>query len=85
MNQWICEDVGLVIDEIREKLDKKIKMYEQLSEETYNEFDDELNTTYYDIVTGLDLASDIIEEVADNWTSENPPAEILNKVKDKYK
>lgn len=81
MSEWICEDVGLVINEIREKLDNKIKMYEQLSEETYNEFDDEFDTTYYDIATGLNLASDIIDEVANNWTSDEPPQYVLDKVR----
>ena len=78
MSEWICEDVGLVIDEIRKKLEKELVSYLDI----INRKND---IKFEGVVLGLNIASNIIEDVADNWTSENPPAEVLNKLKDKYK
>ena len=77
MNQWICEDVGLVINELRDKFEKEISSY--LDDANHKE-----NDRIEGIICGLDIAVDILEEVADNWTSDSPPAEILNKLKSKY-
>lgn len=77
MNQWICEDVGLVLEELKAKLEKETTLY--LDAANHKE-----DARLEGIIQGLDIAGDILEEVADNWTSEDPPAEILNKLKSKY-
>ena len=77
MNQWICEDVGLVINELKEKFEEKMSFY--LDAANHKE-----DAKLEGIIHGLDIATDILEEVADNWTSEEPPAEVLNKLKSKY-
>ena len=77
MNQWICEDVGLVLEELKAKLEKETTLY--LDAANHKE-----DAKLEGIIQGLDIAGDILEEVADNWTSEDPPAEILNKLKSKY-
>lgn len=80
MNQWICEDVGLVLNEISDKLDAKIKHYTKLVKT-----DKALSVKYSDVLKGLNITKEVLEEVKDNWTADKPPIEVLNKLKDKYK
>ena len=77
MNHWICEDVGLFINQQRDKLSEKLNEYAEKEGEV-------MNDRIEGIIIGLNLAYDILDELADNWTSEDPPAEDLNKLKDKY-
>ena len=77
MNHWICEDVGLFINQQRDKLSEKLNEYAEKEGEV-------MNDRIEGIIIGLNLAYDILDELADNWTSEDPPAEVLNKLKDKY-
>jgi hypothetical protein len=77
MSKWICEDVGLFINQQRDKLSEKLNEYTEKEGEV---MDDRIEG----IIVGLNLAYDILDELADNWTSEDPPAEVLNKLKDKY-
>ena len=79
MSQWICEDVGLVLNEISDKLDAKIKHYAKLVKT-----DKAFSIKYSDVLKGLNIAKEVLEEVADNWTADKPPIEVLNKLKDKY-
>lgn len=69
MKYWICEDVGLVLNEIKEKLDEKIKYYSEHES---------------DALAGLNIAKKIIDEVADNWTSDEPAQYVLDKLEEKY-
>ena len=80
MNQWICEDVGLVLNEISDKLDAKIKHYTKLVKT-----DKAFSVKYSDVLKGLNITKEVLEEVKDNWTADKPPIEVLNKLKDKYK
>lgn len=77
MNQWICEDVGLVINELKEKFEEKMSFY--LDAANHKE-----DIRLEGIIQGLNVAYDILEEVSNNWMSEGPPAEVLNKLKSKY-
>ena len=77
MNQWICEDVGLVIEELKTKLEKEMALYLDAA----NQKED---IRLEGIIQGLNVAYDILEEVSNNWMSEDPPAEVLNKLKNKY-
>lgn len=75
MSEWICEDVGLVINEIREKLDAKIKEFSDYTTKPENIL------AFLDIVGGMMLAKSIVDEVANNWTSDEPPQYVLDKVR----
>lgn len=76
---WICEDVGLVLKELREKLDEKMKYYHHLNEDCFYE----LNFADYNIEKGLMIASNILDEVARNWSV--PTDDVINKVKERRK
>lgn len=78
MSQWICEDVGLVINELRDKFSEKLNYYEDIIEK------DGTCEQFEGILKGLNIAYDILDEVADNWTSETPSDEVLNKIKKHY-
>lgn len=80
MNQWICEDVGLVLNEYREKLDAKIAMYQK----KYDTRTDKSNETYFHIVEGLNIARGILDLVEENWTSDEPAQYVLDKLEEKY-
>lgn len=78
MSQWICEDVGLFINELRDRYSEKL-----------NELAEQQGESRADVrldgkISGFNLAYDILDELADNWTSENPPDEVLNKIKKHY-
>ena len=78
MSQWICEDVGLFINELRDRYSEKL-----------NELAEQQGESRTDVrldgkISGLNLAYDILDELADNWTSENSPEEVLNKIKKHY-
>lgn len=77
MSKWICEDVGLFINQQRDKLSELLNEYTEKEGEV-------MNDKIEGIIVGLNLAYDVLDELADNWTSEDPPAEVLNKLKDKY-
>ena len=78
MSQWICEDVGLFINELRDKLSEKLNEFDTKDGE---KTDDKIDG----IIKGLNIAYDLLDEAADNWTCENPPDEVLNKIKEHYK
>lgn len=78
MSQWICEDVGLVINELRDKFGDRLDYYEDVIEKEGK------SNTLEGIIKGINICYDALDEVADNWTSDKPPAEVLNKVKEKY-
>ena len=80
MNQLICEDVGLVLNEIREKLDAKIAMYQK----KYDTRTDKSNETYFHIVEGLCIARGILNLVEENWTANEPPQYVLDRIKERY-
>lgn len=69
MKYWICEDVGLVLNEIKEKLDEKIKYCSEYEG---------------DALAGLNIAKKIIDEITDNWTSDEPAQYVLDKLEEKY-
>lgn len=76
---WICEDVGLVLKELREKLDEKMKYYHHLNEDCFYELDSD----YYYMEEGLKIAKNILEEVAHNWSV--PTDDVINRVKERRK
>lgn len=78
MSQWICEDVGIVINELRNKFSEELNYYEDIIEK------DGTCEMFEGILKGINMCYDILDEVADNWTSDNPPVEVLDKIKDKY-
>ena len=78
MSDWICEDVGLFINELRDKLSEKLNEFDI---EDGEKADDKTNG----IIKGLNIAYDILDEAADNWICENPSDEVLNKIKEHYK
>ena len=78
MNQWICEDVGIVINELRDKFSEMLNYYEDIIEK------DGTCEMFEGILKGINICYDKLDEVADNWTSDDPPAEVLNKLKEKY-
>ena len=78
MSQWICEDVGLFINELRNKYSEK------LNELTEQQGESRTDVRLDGKISGLNLAYDILDELADNWTSENPSDEVLNKIKKHY-
>lgn len=78
MSQWICEDVSLFINELRDKLSEKLNEFDTKDGE---KTDDKIDG----IIKGLNIAYDLLDEAADNWTCENPPDEVLNKIKEHYK
>lgn len=78
MSSWICEDVGLVINELRDKFGDRLDYYEGVIEKEGK------SDTLEGIIKGINICYDVLDEVADNWTSDEPPAEVLNKVKEKY-
>lgn len=78
MSQWICEDVGLFINELRDKLSEKLNEFDTKDGEKTDDKTD-------GIIKGLNIAYDLLDEAADNWTCENPPNEVLNKIKEHYK
>lgn len=78
MSQWICEDVGLFINELRDKLSEKLNEFDTKDGEKTDDKTD-------GIIKGLNIAYDLLDEAADNWTCENPPDEVLNKIKEHYK
>jgi len=77
MSQWICEDVGLVINELRDKFSEKLNELDVKEGEPTDERID-------NVLKGINICYDILDEVADNWTCENPPEEVLNKIKSHY-
>ena len=77
MSQWICEDVGLFINELREKYSDK------LNELDYKE-GEEMNEKTEGIIKGFNLAYDILDELADMWTCDDPPEEVKSKLKKHY-
>ena len=78
MSQWICEDVGLFINQLRDKYSEK------LNELTEQQGEDRSDKRLDGKISGLNLAYDILDELADNWICENPPDEVLNKIKEHY-
>lgn len=60
MKQWVCEDVGLVINELRDKFSEKLNQLEG----------EEISPENEQLIKGVHLAYDILDEVADDWTSE---------------
>lgn len=60
MKQWVCEDVGLVINELRDKFSEKLNELEG----------EEISPENEQLIKGVHLAYDILDEVADDWTSE---------------
>lgn len=78
MNHWICEDVGLVINELRDKFSERLNYYEDIIEKDGN------RGQYDDIIKGINIAYDILDEVADRWTSDELPEDVVNKLKEKY-
>ena len=77
MSHWVCEDVGLVINELRDKFSEKLN---QLTESEGEKMDPKTE----DIIRGMNMAYDILDEVADSWTSEQPSEEVLNKIRKHY-
>ena len=77
MSQWICEDVGLFINELRNKFSEKLN---ELDVEDGERTDDKTDG----ILKGINLCYDILDEAADNWTCENPSEEVLDKIKKHY-
>lgn len=61
MGHWVCEDVGLVINELRDKFSEKLNQLEEK----------EIHPDTDLIVKGIHLAYDILDEVAENWVTKN--------------
>ena len=78
MSHWICEDVGLVINELREQFSERLNYYEDIIEK------DGTCEQFEGIIKGLNIAYDILDEVADRWTSDELPEDVVNKLKEKY-
>ena len=77
MSKWVCEDVGLFINELRDRYGEKLN---ELSEKEEKEMSPEIEN----IIRGFNYAYDILDEVADNWTCDEPPAEVMDKLKKHY-
>lgn len=77
MSQWICEDVGLFINQQRDKLSELLNEYTEKEGET-------MDPENEGIIKGINFAYDILDELADDWTSDNPSDEVKNIVKKHY-
>ena len=78
MSHWVCEDVGLVVNELREQFSERLNYYEDIIEK------DGTCEQFEGIIKGLNIAYDILDEVADRWTSDELPEDVVNKLKEKY-
>jgi len=74
MSEWICRDVGLVINELRDRFSQALSLLE-------DEEGEEMNRDIEMQIKGLNMAYDILDDVADCWMTDNPPQRILAKVK----
>ena len=71
MSEWICKDVGLVINELRDRYSTLLSELEDKEEESQNK----------DIgnqIKGLHMAYDILDEVANDWLTDTPPWRVLD-------
>lgn len=74
MSEWICKDVGLVINELRDRYSTLLSELEDKEEESQSK--DVENQ-----IKGLHMAYDILDEVANDWLTDTPPWRVLDQVK----
>lgn len=74
MSEWICKDVGLVINELRDRYSTLLSELEDKEEESQNK-------DIENQIKGLHMAYDILDEVANNWLTDTPPWRVLDQVK----
>lgn len=77
MSKWICEDVGLFINQQRDKLSELLNEYTEKEGET-------MDPENEGIIKGINFAYDILDELADDWTSDNPSDEVKDIVRKHY-
>ena len=77
MSRWICEDVGLFINQQRDKLSELLNEYTEKEGET-------MDPENEGIIKGINFAYDILDELADDWTSDNPSDEVKDIVRKHY-
>ena len=74
MSEWICKDVGLVINELRDRYSTLLSELEDKEEESQNK-------DIENQIKGLHMAYDILDEVANNWLTDTPPWRALDQTK----